>query len=457
MPNWNTYLEEHKSRFLEELLDFLRIPSISALSEHAGDVERAAQWVAHRMRAASIEGVRVLPTGKHQVVYGEWLHADGKPTLLIYGHYDTQPVDPLALWSHPPFEPVIKEGRVYARGASDDKGNMLITILAVEAMLKTAGKLPVNLKFFFEGQEEADSPQLPGFIAGNRELLACDMVVSADGLQWDEGQPALLLGMRGSSAVEIDVLGPRNDLHSGLYGGALQNPIHALARLLSSMRSPDGRVLVRGFYDNVVSPSQEEQADTAAVPFDDSSYKEEVGVEALFGEPGYTTLERVWMRPTLEVNGIWGGFQDKGLKTVLPSEAHAKISCRLVKDQDPDRIIDLIGAHVEEHTPPGVEVTVRPISSGTPAYVIPAGHPGNQAARAVLEGLYGRQPYHIRMGGTLPVAPLFLRLLGAYTVTFAFGLQDEGAHAPNEFFRLSSFELGQTAYCQLLERLGAGQ
>ena len=456
MPEWATYLDEHKSQFTDELLDFLRIPSISALSEHTGDVERAAQWVADRMTAAGIEGACVLPTEAHQVVYGEWLHAGEKPTVMIYGHYDTQPVDPLALWSNPPFEPTIKEGRVYARGASDDKGNMLVPILAVEALLETEGKLPVNLKFFFEGQEEIGSPGLQGFLAANRELLACDMVVSADGLQWDEGQPALLLGMKGLCALQIDVVGPRTDLHSGLYGGAIQNPIHALAQILSSMRDPVGKVLVRGFYDDVISPSEEERADTAAIPFDADSYKEEVGVRALFGEPGFSTLERTWLRPTLEVNGIWGGFQGEGMKTVLPSQAHAKISCRLVQDQDPAKIVDLISTHVERHTPPGVEVTIRPINTGTPAYVIPVSHPGNEAARAVLESLFGRQPYHCRMGGTLPIAPLFLKVLGANTVTFAFGLQDEGAHSFNEFFRLSNFELGQKAYCQFLERLGDG-
>ncbi|MDP6102335.1 MAG: dipeptidase [Dehalococcoidia bacterium] len=456
MQKWVTYLDDHKSQFTNELLDFLRIPSISALSEHSGDVERAAQWVADRMTVAGIEGVRVLPTEEHQVVYGEWLHGGDRPTVMIYGHYDTQPVDPLTLWSQPPFEPTIKEGRVYARGASDDKGNMLVTILAVEALLQTEGKLPVNLKFFFEGQEEISSPGLQGFLAANRDLLACDMVVSADGLQWDEDHPALLLGMKGSCFLEIDVLGPRNDLHSGLYGGAIQNPIHALAQILSSMRDPDGRVLVRGFYDDVISPSEEERADTAAIPFDVDSYKEEVGVRAIYGEPGYSTLERTWLRPTLEVNGIWGGFQGEGLKTVLPSQAHAKISCRLVQNQDPAKIVDLIATHIEEHTPPGVKVTVRPMSSGTPAYVIPANHPGNEAARAVLESLYGRPPYHCRLGGTLPVAPLFLKELSAYTVTLGFGLQDEGAHSFNEFFRLSNFELGQKAYCQLLERLGEG-
>ena len=454
MSKWKTYLEEHESRFLNEMLDFLRIPSISALPEHAGHVQQAAEWVASRMQAAGIEEVRVMPTGGHPVVYGEWLGAPGKPTILVYGHFDTQPVDPLDLWSHPPFEPVVRQGRVFARGASDDKGNLLIPILAAEAMLKTEGSLPVNLKFFFEGQEEIGSPQLPDFVATHRQLLACDLVLSADGGQWSEDQPSLSIGFKGACGLQIDVRGAKTDLHSRMYGGAIQNPIHALVRLLDSMRSPDGKILVEGFYDAVVPLSEADRARIAAAPFDEDAYKGRLGVDDLFGEPGYTTLERTGARPTLEVNGIWGGFQGEGLKTVLPSEAHAKITCRLVIDQDPKEIVDLIAAHVKRHAPPGVKVTVRPFGLGARPYLIPADHPGNRVAGAVLEELYGKAPYYTRSGGTIPVVSLFLSNLGAYTVCFAFGLEDENVHAPNEFFRLGSFERGQKAYGMLLQRLG---
>lgn len=454
MPTWQDYLKDNEARFLEELLDFLRIPSISALPEHAGDVRQAAEWVTKRLRAAGIDSVEILDTGGHPVVYGEWLHAAGRPTVMIYGHFDTQPVDPLHLWTNPPFEPTIRDGRVYARGASDDKGNMLIPILAVEALLKSSGTLPVNLKFFFEGQEEIGSPQLPGFVKAQRDRLACDLVVSSDGGQWSEDHPSLLVGLRGGCAVQIDVQGAKSDLHSGLYGGAIQNPIHALVRILDSMRSPEGKILVDGFFDDVVPVSDEDRAHMAAIPYDEAKYMADIGVPALFGEPGYTTRERVWARPTLEINGIWGGFQGDGIKTVLPSEAHAKITCRLVANQNPNRIVELLTEHVKKHTPPGVTVTVEAEVFGAKPYLMPTDHPGNQAAVAVHKELYGKEPYYTRSGGSIPVCALFLDDLGVYTVNFAFGLEDENFHAPNEFFRLSSFERGQTAYCKFLERLG---
>jgi len=453
MSSWQTYLDSQSDRFLQELLDFLRIPSISSLSENAADVQKAAEWVARRMAAAGIEGVRILPTGGHPVVYGEWLHAPGKSTVLIYGHFDTQPVDPLHLWTHPPFEPIVKEGRVYARGASDDKGNMLIPILAVEAMLKTEGKLPVNVKFMFEGQEEIGSPQLPGFVAAQRDLLACDVVLSADGTQYSENEPALLLSLKGICGVQIDIKGAKGDLHSGVYGGTIQNPLHALAALIASMHSPDGKILVDGFYDAVVPLSEEDRAHIAAVPFDEEAYKRDLGVDEVFGEPGYTTRERAWVRPTLEVNGMWGGFQGEGTKTVLPNEAHAKITCRLVANQQPAQIIKLLEAHIAKHAPRGVRVTVTASNASSDPYSMPADHPANRAAYAVLEALYGRPPYYVRMGGSVPVCPMFLKHLGAYTVSLGFGLEDECVHAPDEFFRLSSFRRGQTAYAMMLEKL----
>ena len=453
MADWKSYLEENKDRYLEELLAFLRIASISSLKEHREDVQKAADWVATRLQAAGIENVEVLPTGGHPVVYGDWLHAADKPTILIYGHFDTQPVDPLDLWSQPPFEPTVKDDRVYARGASDDKGNMLVPILAMEAMLNSAGQLPVNVKCFFEGQEEIGSPQLPEFIANNRERLACDLVFSADGGQWDENQPALMIALRGLCNLQIDVQAARGDTHSGTFGGTIMNPIHALAQLLDSMHTREGKVAVDGFYDDVRALSETEKAQIAEIPYDETAYKAELGVEQLFGEPGYSTFERAWIRPTLEVNGIWGGFQGEGVKTVLPSTAHAKISCRLVPDQNPATILKLIGMHVDKHLPPGVKVTVEPNSSTADPSLIPFDHPGNQAAVNVHKALYGKQPYYARMGGSIPVCGLFFKELGAYTVNFAFGLNDENIHGPDEFWRLKSFEHGQLAYGLLLEEL----
>jgi acetylornithine deacetylase/succinyl-diaminopimelate desuccinylase-like protein len=455
MPQWETYLTDHAAAYQEELLEFLRIPSVSALPDHAGDVRRAGEWVERRLTKAGVEGVRMLETGGHPVVYGEWLHAAGKPTLLIYGHFDTQPADPLDLWNSPPFEPVIRDGRVYARGASDDKGNMLVPILAVEAMLKSDGTLPVNLKFLFEGQEEIGSPQLPAFLAAHRELFACDLVLSADGGQHDEDQPLIGVACKGLSGVQIDVKGAGADLHSGVFGGAVANPIHALVHLIDSMRSPAGKILVEGFYDTVVPLTDAERAHIAAVPFDEPAYAASLGVAGLVGEPGYTPAEQLWARPTLEVNGIWGGFQGAGTKTVLPSEAHAKITCRLVPNQDPAAIAELLAAHVKRHLTPGVTATVSRLPGQAKPYAIPADHWGNQAAAEVLEEVYGKAPYYTRTGGSIPVCELFQEHLGAYTVSYAFGLMDEQIHAPNEFYRLESFTRGRVAYGKLLAHLGA--
>jgi acetylornithine deacetylase/succinyl-diaminopimelate desuccinylase-like protein len=447
------YLEANQDRYLKELLEFLSIPSISSLKEYKADVAKAGEWVAARLQAAGIENVQVLPTGGHPVVYGDWMHAPDKPTVLIYGHFDTQPVDPLELWTQPPFEPALKDNRVYARGASDDKGNMLAPILAVEALLSSESRLPVNVKCFFEGQEEIGSPQLPEFISANRQRLACDLILSADGGQWDEDQPALMIGLRGLCNLQIDVRAARSDTHSGTFGGTIMNPIHALVRLIDTMHTPQGAIAVEGFYDAVRPLTEPEQDQIAEIPFDEADYKAELGVDALFGEPGYSTYERAWIRPTLEVNGIWGGFQGEGVKTVLPGSAHAKISCRLVPDQDPAQILKLLTTHIEKHTPPGVKVALDLNPSTADPYLIPFDHPGNQAAADVHKELFGKEPYYARMGGSIPVCGIFLKELGAYTVNFAFGLKDENVHGPDEFFRLKSFSRAQLAYGMLLEQL----
>ena len=454
MTSWLNYIEARRERYVEELSDFLRIPSISSLSEHEDDVRRAAEWVAQRLKKAGLDAVEVMPTGGHPVVYGQWLHVPGKPTVLIYGHFDVQPVDPLELWTTPPFEPEIRQECIYARGASDNKGNMLIPILAVEALLRTNGALPVNIKFLFEGQEEIGSPQLPEFLKNNREVFACDLILNADSGQWSEDQPSLLISLRGLCGLQLDVTGAESDLHSGIYGGAVQNPIHALIQILNSMRGSDGRILIEGFYDSVRALSDPEKDQIDAIPFDESAFMNRVGVTELFGESGFTNLERVWTRPTLELNGIWGGFQGEGVKTVLPAKAHAKISCRLVADQDPEHINGLLEAHIRKNTPPGVTVVITPIDSKANPYLMPSDLPGSFAAIEVLSELYGKKPLLVREGGSVPILSIFLEHLGAYATSFGFGMNDEKFHAPDEFFRLKSFELGQRAYCKILNRLG---
>jgi acetylornithine deacetylase/succinyl-diaminopimelate desuccinylase-like protein len=455
MTSWQNFIEEHRDQYVGELSDFLRIPSISSLSEHADDVKGAAEWVAQRLRKAGMEAVEVMPTGGHPVVYGQWLNAPGQPTVLIYGHFDVQPADPLELWTTPPFEPEVRDGRIYARGASDNKGNMFIPIIAVEALLRTAGNLPLNVKFLFEGQEEIGSPQLPEFLKSKREVLTCDFILNADSGQWSEDQPSLLTSLRGLCGLQVDVTGANSDLHSGIYGGAVQNPIHALIQILNSMRGSDGHILIEGFYDSVRVLSDAEKAQIDSIPFDQSEFMNRVGVSELFGEAGFSNPERLWTRPTLELNGIWGGFQGEGLKTVLPSKAHAKITCRLVADQDPEHINGLIEAHIRKNTPPGVKIDLTPVESSANPYVMPADLPGSLAAIEVLSELYGKKPLLVREGGSVPILSIFLQHLGTYATCFGFAMNDEKFHAPNEFFRLKSFELGQRAYCKILQRLGA--
>jgi acetylornithine deacetylase/succinyl-diaminopimelate desuccinylase-like protein len=455
MASWESYLDEHRSEALEELKELLHIPSISSLPEHGGDVQRAARWVAKRLDKAGLKHIEIMPTGGHPVVYADWLGVEDKPTVLIYGHFDVQPVDPIEHWNSSPFEADIRDGLIFARGASDMKGNLLMTMWAVESLLASKGSLPVNVKFFVEGQEEIGSPQLPAFISGYREKLTCDLVLSADGLQFDETHPNILLALKGGCGVQINVSGAHSDLHSGIYGGSVPNPIHSLVRILDSMRSPDGKIVVEGFFDDVIPLTDEDRSEIAAVPFDEKEYAEEIGVPGLFGEPGYSTRERAWARPTLEINGIWGGFQGDGTKTVLPAEAHAKITCRLVPRQDPDRIVELLTAHVKRHAPTSVTVDAQPLAFRAKPYLIPRDHWGNQIASDVLTKIYGMKAYEVRMGASVPVCEMFLTRLGAYTVTFGFSLTDEQVHAPNEFLRLSSYDRGQRAWASLLQEIGA--
>ena len=453
--DWKEYLQENQGSVVDELLAFIRIPSVSALPAHAADVAAAGAWVHARLEAAGLEHVQTLATGGHPVVYGDWLHAPGAPTVLIYGHFDVQPAVAEDGWSGAPFEPRLADDRIYARGASDDKGNMFAPIVAVEALLRTRGGLPVNVKFLLEGQEEIGSPQLGAFVSANRELLGCDLALSADGSQWSEREPTLLLSLRGICALQVDVSGPRNDMHSGMYGGTIRNPLHALAELIAGLHDGAGRVAVAGFYDDVVEPTPEQRGQYARVPFDETAYLAATGVPELYGERGWSTYEREWVRPTLEVNGMWGGFQGEGTKTVLPATAHAKITCRLVANQQAARILELVSSHLTRHAPAGVRVRCQPSEVHGAPYLVPADHPGNRAAAAVLERLYGVAPLHTGSGGSIPVCGLLLEELGIHTIGFSFALDDEGAHGPDEFFRLASFRRAQEAYCLILQELAA--
>ncbi|HEV2359231.1 MAG TPA: dipeptidase [bacterium] len=450
----DAYLGAHRDRHLAELQAFLRIASVSALPAHRPDITAAAEWLAERVRAAGVPDVRIMPTRGNPVVYGAWPVRAGLPTILLYGHYDVQPVDPVALWDTPPFEPALRDGRLVARGASDDKGSLFIPLAALEAIRDAAGSPAVNLKFLFEGEEEIGSPNLAPFLHDHRDLLAADVTVSADGGQWDVDTPCLTLGNRGLAGLQIDLRGARTDLHSGTYGGAVANPLHALAALLAGMHDADGRVAVKDFYDAVCTLTAAERRELARVPFDEAALREALGVAELVGEPDYTPLERTWIRPTLEANGIWGGFQGDGSKTVLPNEAHAKLTCRLVPDQDPDQIADAVEQHVRRHAPAGVTVTVTRSPGKARPYLMPAGHPGLAAAARALRAAYGRDPVQVRLGGTLPVADLVKRELGTWLVFFAFGEPDNLVHAPNEFLRLRTFDRGTRAYVRFFDELG---
>jgi acetylornithine deacetylase/succinyl-diaminopimelate desuccinylase-like protein len=451
---WQDYLKEHRQRFIDELLAFIKIPSISAQTEYADDVYRAGEWFAQRLKAAGLNNVQLMPTGGHPVVYGDWIQSPDLPTILIYGHFDVQPVDPLELWKLPPFEASIVNDCIYGRGASDDKGNLLSPVAAVEALLQTTDQLPVNVKFFAEGQEEIGSPQLPQFIAENKELLACDLVVSADGLQWSVDQPSIEVALRGMIVLEVRVLGPEKDLHSGLYGGMVQNPIHALAHLVASFHDENGRVTVAGFYDDVEELSAMEREQMAKIPFDDQELKERFQVDSLFGEFGYSSIERIWSRPTLEICGIAGGYQGEGIKGIVPAEAMIKLTCRLAASQDPQKITRAIHNHVANYTLPGVKINIlEGEDKGAGAYRMPVDHPGNLAATGILTQLYGKEPFVTRSGGSIPICGLFLKELQAYTVGFSFSYEDENLHSPNEFFRLDSLDKGQKGYVMLLHEL----
>jgi acetylornithine deacetylase/succinyl-diaminopimelate desuccinylase-like protein len=426
---------------LAGLAELLAIPSVSSEVEHLSDLRYAAEWIAARLAFAN---GRVVETAGHPVVLAEWLGAPGAPTILVYGHYDVQPAGDPAEWTTPPFAPDVRDGRIYARGATDDKGPVHVALETARRLYARDGALPLNVRFLIEGEEEIGSPSLGPFLAADRDALACDVVVSADGAMWRPSEPSIAVAAKGLVALDLVVEGPASDLHSGRHGGAVLNPNHALAALVASFHDADGRVAVPGFYDGVLP------ADTLSVPFDEERYREQVGVPALHGEPGYSTLERLWTRPTLEVNELRGG----GAFTVIPRIARAHVTCRLVPGQNPQHILDAIGAHVAAVAPPAVHARTEPRAGAVPAYAIPTGHPAVEAGVAALRSVYPEtEPLLVRIGGTLPAATLFERELGVKTLLFSFSISDEQLHAPNEFFRLERIEEGIAAWSRLWELL----
>ena len=453
-PALERFLVDTADARLADFVELLRFPSVGGMPAHDADTRACAEWVAARLRRAGFETVEVSETPRHPVVYGEWLGAPGAPTVIAYAHYDVQPVEPLELWVRPPFEPRFEDRRVYARGAGDDKAQVHMHIAAAEALLRTAGRLPLNLKFVFEGEEESGSEHLDGWLEAHRARLGADVAVISDGAFFEGNIPAVGYALRGLTYVEIRVTGPNLDLHSGGYGGTVENPAHALAGIIASFHDADHRVAVPGFYNEVETVSDEERATLAQLPFDTEGYRQSVGVPVLVGEDGYSPLEQRWIRPTLDVNGIWGGWTGDGPKTIIPAWAAAKVSCRLVPNQDPMRIFELIRDHVGAVTPAGVRAEVRLINVGRPA-VTPIDHPATAEALAALEDSFERPPVFIREGGTVPVAASFQTILGLPIVLFGFARPDGQAHAPNEWMDLDNYEGGIRAIVRYWQRLAA--
>ncbi|KPV42169.1 dipeptidase [Alicyclobacillus ferrooxydans] len=458
--DFDAYLHNHRAEHLDELTTLLRFPSISTLSEHAVDVVRCAEHLAELARTIGFENIQLLQTARHPVLYADWLHAEGKPTVLVYGHYDVQPVDPLHLWETPPFEPTIRDGKIYARGASDDKGQVFMHLKSFEALMKTTGSLPVNVKLCIEGEEEIGSPNLPSVLNDHKDLFAADVLVISDTTILGPNRPSVCYGLRGLAALQVDLYGAKGDLHSGLYGGSIQNPLHAMVELLASLHDKSGVIQVKGFYDDVEAISQEEQDAFAKLAPDDAKLADSLGLPELFGEAGYTTLERQWVRPTLELNGVYGGFQGEGTKTVIPNSAHAKITCRLVPNQDPVDIQRKIQQHLKDNAPLGIRVEVTLQDTGKP-YVTPFDHPTIQLASKAYAKAYGTAAAFTRMGGSIPIVEAFAGVLDIPVVLMGFGLDTENFHAPNEHFTLDNFDKGLRALCYywlgLEEALQSGQ
>ncbi len=450
------YVRENRDRHLNELMEVLRIPSVSTDPSRAGEVKRAAEWVKARLDRAGCTRTEIFKTHRHPVVYGEWLDAPGAPTVLVYGHYDVQPEDPVDLWTTPAFQPTIRDGRLYARGACDDKGQFIIHVNALEAFLKAEGSAPINVKFLIEGEEEIGSPNLEPFIAAHKDLLACNAVVVSDTAMFDKKLPSIVHGLRGLCYIQVDVRGTARDLHSGTFGGAVINPAFALAHIIAGLKDAKGKIKIPGFYDKVRKLTAAERKAMRRLPHTDTAFKKSIGAKDLFGEPGFTTLERIWARPTLEVNGIWGGFQGDGAKTVIPAVAHAKISMRLVPDQKPKEIVAKVTAAIKKLAPKSVEVKVTHIHSGE-AWLADTDHKALRAAASAVKRAFGKSPVFTREGGSIPVVATFARVLRVPSVLMGIGLHDDNLHAPNEKIDLDNFFNGNEAAVYLMEELGAAR
>ena len=452
-PAVAAYLKSNSTRQLEELCQWLRIPSISCQSEYRQDMAQAAQWLAQHLEKIGLEHVEVIETSSHPLVYGDWLHAaKDRPTVLIYGHYDVQPVDPIDLWTTPPFEPAIRGNDLYGRGATDDKGQLFALVKALEALLEVRGKLPVNIKLIAEGDEESGGQAIEPYLENNRDKLAADICLISDTAIISPDLPCITYGLRGIWGCELVVHGPRSDLHSGIYGGVVHNPAQALAELIATLHDPQGRVAVPGFYDDVAELEPEERSKLAKIPSGESEFLEETGVPTLYGEPGYTPIERIGARPTLEINGMWGGFIGEGFKTVIPAEARAKISCRLVPHQDPEKIRRAITKHLDQVAPPTVSIEVIPLF-GIEAVMVDPDAPAISAAARAYELGFGSAPLFKREGGAIPITLGFKEKLKAQVILMGFGLPNDNAHAPNEKIHLPNFYRGICTAIHFLDQL----
>ena len=437
---WKEYQEKNKDRFLKEMLDLLRIPSVSAKSEHKTDLQKCAELVKQRLLDAGCDKAEVMPTDGHPAVYGEKIIDKSKPTVLVYGHYDVQPVEPLELWHNPPFDPVIKDGKVYARGSADDKGQFYMHVKALETLVKT-NSMSTNIKFLIEGEEEVGSPNLGKFVAANKTLLKADVILISDSSMLSMENPSLDIGVRGLSYIEVEVTGPNRDLHSGTYGGAVANPITILTKMIASCHDENNHITIPGFYDDVVEATKEERELMARAPYNEEEYKKELGVKELWGEKGYTTNERTGIRPTIEVNGIWGGYTGEGAKTVLPSKATAKISARLVPNQSSRKITDMLLEYFKKIAPKSVTVKAFEHHGGEP-YMTPINSKGYKAAAKAVETTFGKQPIPVRGGGSIPICSILEKELGVKIIFMGFGLDNDNLHSPNEKYNIENYYKG---------------
>ncbi len=435
------FVKANNNRYIEELKDYLRIPSISTLPAHKKDMKTCANFVAKKLKEAGMKNVKLIPTKGNPLVYGEWLGAPGKPTVLIYGHYDVQPVDPLEEWDSDPFEPVIKDGKIWARGADDNKGQNFVHIKSVEAYMKTEKKLPLNVKFLIEGEEEVGGENIELFLKKNKKLLKCDAVLISDTSMYAPGIPTINYGLRGLTYMEVEVTGPNRDLHSGSFGGAVANPINELAKIIAKLHNKDGKVTIPNFYSKVKKLTKKEKENIKRLRFSDKKFAKELGVKELYGEKGYSTLERLWARPTLDCNGIVGGFTEEGAKTVLPSKASAKISMRLVPDQDPNEIAREFTKYVKSLAPKSIKIKVKAMHGAYPV-VIPLEDPAIVAAAKATSKAFGKKTVFTREGGSIPIVVDFVQQLNAPAVLMGFGLDTDNIHSPNEHFSLDTFHLG---------------